>query len=177
MIVNRINADLANDFGNLAQRSLSMIQKNCEAKVPEPGAFSPEDLAMMAAADALLGKARAAMKDFAIHAVLGDIWSVVADANRYFAAQAPWVLRKTDPARMQTVLYVTAELLRQAAILTQPVIPTASAQLLDLLSVPAQARDFAHLGAAHRLVAGTALPEPAGIFPRYVEPAVEGAAG
>jgi methionyl-tRNA synthetase len=177
LIVNRINADLANDFGNLAQRSLSMIQKNCEAKVPEPGAFSPEDLAMLAAADALLGKARTAMKDFAIHAVLGDIWSVVADANRYFAAQAPWVLRKTDPARMQTVLYVTAELLRQAAILTQPVIPTASAQLLDLLSIPAQARDFAHLGAAHRLVAGTALPEPAGIFPRYVEPAVEGAAG
>jgi methionyl-tRNA synthetase len=142
LIVNRINADLANDFGNLAQRSLSMIQKNCDAKVPEPGPFSADDLAMLAAADALLGKARAAMKDFAIHAVLGDIWALVADANRYFAAQAPWVLRKTDPARMQTVLYVTAELLRQAAILTQPVIPQPAAKLLDLLGVPAAGAGF-----------------------------------
>lgn len=171
LIVNRINADLANDFGNLAQRSLSMINKNCDGKVPVPGELTPEDTAILAEVDALLGKARAAMDDFAIHQVLSDIWAVVADANRYFAAQAPWVLRKTEPARMGTVLYVTAELLRQTAILAQPAIPAAAGKLLDLLAIDAEARDFAHLGPGYRLVAGTELPAPSGIFPRYVEPA------
>lgn len=176
LIVNRINADLANDFGNLAQRSLSMIAKNCEGRVPVPGTFTAEDEAMLAAADAILDKARAAMEDFAIHQVLNEVWAVVGEANRYFAAQAPWVLRKTDPARMGTVLYVTAEILRQTAILAQPAIPDAASRLLDLLGTAADARDFAHLGATHRIAAGAALPEPAGIFPRYVEPPVEGSA-
>jgi methionyl-tRNA synthetase len=169
LIVNRINADLANDFGNLAQRSLSMINKNCEAQLPQPGAFTPADQAMLDGADALLGKARAAMADFAIHQVLNEIWGLVAEANRYFAAQAPWILRKTDPARMGTVLYVTAEVLRQSAILVQPVIPDAAQRLLDLLAVKPSARDFAHLGPAHRLAPGIALPVPTGIFPRHVD--------
>jgi methionyl-tRNA synthetase len=175
LIVNRINADLANDFGNLAQRSLSMINKNCEAKVPEPGEFTPDDEALLASVDALLDKSRAAIADFAIHQVLNEIWAVVADANRYFAAQAPWVLRKTDEKRMATVLYVTAELLRQTAILAQPVIPDAANRLLDLLAIEPGARDFAHLGPGHRLTPGSNLPAPTGIFPRYVEPAAEAA--
>ena len=108
-IVNRINADLANDLGNLAQRSLSMIAKNCDGRIPEPGAFTQADEAILWLADALPVKARAAMQDFALHTALSDIWAVVAEANRYFAAQEPWVLRKQDPARMATVLYVTAE--------------------------------------------------------------------
>jgi methionyl-tRNA synthetase len=169
-IVNRINADLANDLGNLAQRSLSMIAKNCDGKVPAPGGFSPADEAVLAAADGLLGKARTAMKDFALHTVLADVWAVVADANRYFAGEQPWTLRKTDPARMATVLYVTAEVLRNVAILARPVVPVAADKLLDLLAVAAEARDFAALGPNGRLAAGTALPPPAPIFPRYVEP-------
>ncbi len=173
LIVNRINADLANDFGNLAQRSLSMINKNCDGEVPAPGAFTAEDEAILAQADALIVKARAAIADFAIHQVLNEIWAVVGDANRYFAAQAPWVLRKTDPARMNTVLYVTAELLRQTAILAQPAIPNAAGKLLDLLAVDNGSRDFAHLGSGHRLKSGTTLPVPIGIFPRYVEPVAE----
>ncbi len=175
LIVNRINADLANDFGNLAQRSLSMINKNCAGKVPVPGALTPDDEALLAQTDALLDKARAAMADFAIHQVLNEIWTVVAEANRYFAAQAPWVLRKTDPARMGTVLYVTAELLRQTAILAQPAIPEAAAKLLDLLAISPDERDFAALGSAQRLRPGAELPAPSGIFPRYVEPLVDGA--
>lgn len=171
LIVNRINADLANDFGNLAQRSLSMINKNCDGKVPVPGAFTPEDEAMLAQTDALLEKARAAMAHFAIHQVLGEIWAVVGEANRYFAGQAPWVLRKTDPERMATVLYVTAELLRQTAILAQPAIPLAAGNLLDLLAIDAGSRAFTNLGPAHRLTPGAELPVPSGIFPRYVEPA------
>lgn len=169
-IVNRINADLANDLGNLAQRSLSMVNKHVAAKVPTPGAFTADDNAILDATDALLATTRDAMAVQAIHTALGAVWQVVADANRYFAAQEPWALRKSDPARMETVLYVTAEVIRQVAILAQPAMPTSANKLLDLLAVPADQRNFAALGAAARLVPGADLPAPAGVFPRYVEP-------
>jgi methionyl-tRNA synthetase len=169
-IVGRINADLANDLGNLAQRSLSMIAKNCEGRVPPAGTLTEADKAMLAQADGLLEKTRAAMQDFALHVVLADIWAVVAEANRYFANNEPWKLSKSDPARRDTVLYVTIETIRQVAILTQPVMPQAMAKLLDLLAIPAEARDFAALGEAGGLTSGTALPAPSAVFPRYVEP-------
>jgi len=168
-IVNRINADLANDLGNLAQRSLSMIGKNCEGRLPEPGAFTAEDEAIVGQADAMLAGAREAMSRQAIHQALSVVWACVAEANRYFAAQEPWALKKSDPARMATVLYVTAEVIRQIAILAQPVIPTSAGKLLDLLAVPADARAFDRLGAGGRLAAGAELPKPEGVFPRYVE--------
>lgn len=168
-IVNRINADLANDLGNLAQRSLSMIGKNCEARLPEPGAFTAEDEAILGQADAMLAGAREAMSRQAIHQALSVVWACVAEANRYFASQEPWALKKSDPVRMATVLYVTAEVIRQVAILAQPVIPTSAGKLLDLLAVPADARSFDRLGAGGRLAAGAELPKPEGVFPRYVE--------
>ena len=173
-IVARINADLANDLGNLAQRSLSMIAKNCESLTPSHGAFTPADEAMLGEADALADKSRAAMSDFMLHTCLADIWKVVADANRYFASEEPWRLTKTDPARRDTVLYVTAETLRIIAIMSQPYIPDAAGKLLDLLAVSRDARMFANTVAEHRLHPGTVLPAPAPIFPRYVE-AEEGA--
>lgn len=169
-IVGRINADLANDLGNLAQRSLSMIARNCEGRVPQPGALGDGDKAMLELADGTLAKARAAMEDFALHVVLAEIWAVVAEANRYFAGNEPWKLTKSDPARRDTVLYVTAEVLRQVAILCLPVIPDAAGKLLDLLAVAPEARAFASLGEAGRLSGGTTLPAPSAIFPRYVEP-------
>lgn len=169
-IVNRINADLANDLGNLAQRSLSMVNKHCQAKVPTPGAFNDDDRAILSAADALLVQTREAMSVQAIHTALAAVWQVVSDANRYFAAQEPWALRKSDPARMETVLYVTAEVIRQVGILAQPVMPESSEKLLDLLSIPADKRTFEFLGENGRLVAGVDLPAPTGVFPRYVEP-------
>ena len=169
-IVNRINADLANDLGNLAQRSLSMIAKQCGGVLPKPGAFSANDTTILASADAMLGKAREAMATQQLHQVLGHVWSVVADANRYFAGEAPWAAAKTDPPRMGTTLYVTAEVIRQVAILAQPFMPSAAKKLLGLLAVPEGERDFSRLGAAHRLAPGTMLPAPMPVFPRYVEP-------
>ena len=168
-IVNRINADLANDLGNLAQRSLSMIAKNCGGVLPAAASLSAEDAAMLAQTDALLDLCREAMKTQQIHQALNAVWAVVAEANRYFAAAAPWALRKTDPARMGAVLYVTAEVIRQVAILAQPAMPEAAAKLLDLLAIPPEARSFAVLGSAGRLKAGVTLPPPVGVFPRYVE--------
>jgi methionyl-tRNA synthetase len=173
-IVNRINADLANDLGNLAQRSLSMIAKNCNGCVPTVGDFTEADKEILAAADGLPEKVRGAMDDFALHTALSEIWSVVGDANRYFASQEPWALRKTDPARMETVLFVTTEVLRAIGIAVQPFIPEAASKLLDLLAVPADERLLARIGAEHRLVPGSQLPAPAPIFPRFVEPEVEG---
>ena len=168
-IVGRINADLANDLGNLAQRSLSMIAKNCGGAVPAPGAFTEADRAILAEADALLDGARAALAGFALHDYLAQAWRVVGAANRYFTAEEPWIKRKTDPERMATVLYVTAEVLREVAVLVQPVMPAAMARLLDFLGAEAGARSFAFLGPEGRLRAGAALPPPAVIFPRYVE--------
>ena len=104
-IVARMNAELANDLGNLAQRSLSMVNKNCGAKVPAKGELSAADTEMLAAADALLAECRTQHEAYAISKAMDAIWRVVADANRYFAGQEPWALKKTDPARMETVLW------------------------------------------------------------------------
>jgi methionyl-tRNA synthetase len=170
-IVARINADLANDLGNLAQRSLSMIAKQHAGVLPEPGEFSDNDKAILAQADGMLALARTAMETQQIHQWLNAVWAVVAEANRYFAGEAPWALAKTDPPRQKTVLYVTAEVVRQIAILAQPVMPASSAKLLDSLGIPeGSARDFAALGDAARIQPGTTLPAPVGVFPRYVEP-------
>jgi methionyl-tRNA synthetase len=169
-IVARINADLANDLGNLAQRSLTMLAKQRGGVVPTPGAFSANDQTILAAADAMIGKAREAMKTQALHQVLNAVWAVVADANRYFAGEAPWALAKTDPERQGTVLYVTAEVIRQVALLAQPFMPKSATKLLDLLAVPSAERDFSRLGGGHRLASGVTLPPPAPVFPRYVEP-------
>jgi methionyl-tRNA synthetase len=170
-IVARSNADLANDLGNLAQRSLSMIAKNCDGKVPDRGQLLDADEAILAQAAAVIETARKAMSEQAIHTALGAIFSVVAEANRYFAAQEPWALKKSDPARMNTVLYVTAEVLRRLGILCQPFMPGSASRLLDLVAVQPDERGFQHLVDDAALTPGMALPSPAGIFPRYVEPA------
>jgi methionyl-tRNA synthetase len=173
-MVGRLNGDLANDFGNLAQRVLAMINRNCDAALPEPGGFAAADEELLGEAGGLLARVRPQLSEQAFHLALETIWRVVAAANRYVDEQAPWALRRSDPARMRTVLYVLAETLRHLAILTQPFVPDAAAKLLDQLAVPEEQRDFAAL-AASPLRPGTALPRPEGIFPRFVE--AEAAAG
>ena len=171
-IISRINTDLANELGNLAQRSLSMVNKNLDGIAPSPGDFTAEDTAMLAEADALLAKVRLHFDDQAMHLALEAIWLMLGAANRYFSAQEPWVLRKSDAEadqqRFSTVLYTTLEVVRIAALLVQPVMPDSAAKLLDLLGQPADQRDFTAI--AVRLVAGTPLPKPEGVFPRYVAP-------
>ncbi len=169
VIVSRINADLANDLGNLAQRSLSMIARQMGGVLPNPGSFSDSDKAMLSAADGMIGRSREAMKTQQLHQVLNGVWAVVAEANRYFASEAPWALARTDPGRQATVLYVTAETIRQIAILAQPFMPASAAQLLDLLAVPPTERNFTKLAGAGRIAAGVALPAPSPVFPRYVD--------
>jgi methionyl-tRNA synthetase len=180
-IVQRINADLANDLGNLAQRSLTMIAKNCAGAVPDWREATPgrEDLDLLERADALVGLSRRHMKDFALHLYLGAAFEVVAAANRYFANGEPWRLARSDPARMRLVLFATIEVLRIVAILLRPVMPASMDKLLDSLGVEAGKRMFADadgagragsFAAPGRLAIGTALPPPAPVFPRHVEP-------
>ncbi|MBV9860739.1 MAG: methionine--tRNA ligase [Alphaproteobacteria bacterium] len=167
-VVGRLNADLANDFGNLAQRVLAMINRNCDGAVPQPGPLDAADEKLLAGARSLLDHMRRHIEAQAFHLAIDTLWRIVADTNRYVDEQAPWALRRTDPARMRTVLYVLAETLRHLGIMAQPFVPEASGKLLDQLAVPATQRDFAAL-AAMPLEAGMVLPKPEGIFPRFVE--------
>ncbi|MDM9629791.1 methionine--tRNA ligase [Rhizobium sp. S152] len=166
----RINADLANGIGNLASRSLSMIGKNCEGRVPVCGPLTDEDKAMLDAVDSLLASTREDMGNQLIHRALTSIIAVVSETDRYFAGQKPWALKDTDPDRMGTVLYVTAEVVRQIAILLQPFVPGSAEKLLDLVGAAADQRDFTVLGETGRLVSGTPLEAPTPVFPRYVAP-------
>jgi methionyl-tRNA synthetase len=168
-IIGRINADLANELGNLAQRSLSMVAKNLDGITPEPAEFTADDTELLKAADGLMERVREHYDATAMHLALEAIWSVLGAANKYFSAQEPWVLRKSneaaDQTRFRTVLYTTLETVRIAALLSQPVMPDSMGKLLDLLGQPEDQRTFATIGT--RLVPGTALPAPVGVFPRF----------
>jgi len=168
-MVQRMNGDLANGLGNLAQRVLSMINKNCDAKVPQHGVLAEADRKLLGAAHGLLVQCRPLMTSQQFHKVLEAIWQVVTEADRYVDEQAPWALKKTDPARMGTVLYVLAETVRHLALIVQPFMPESCAKILDQLAVGAGHRDFTALGPEHALKTGTGLPKPEGVFPRFVE--------
>ncbi|MEM8797274.1 MAG: methionine--tRNA ligase [Pseudomonadota bacterium] len=166
-IVNRVNADLANDLGNLAQRSLSMIFKNLDGKLEAGRSAEDTDNAILSLADALPEVCRTHMESHAVHLMTAAIWNVVSEANRYFASEEPWAKKKTDPDRMAQILFVTSEVVRKVAIMAQPITPIGSEKLLDLLEVPADQRMFEHVTApppASRMIA-----KPEGVFPRLVE--------
>jgi methionyl-tRNA synthetase len=172
-IAARINADLANGLGNLAQRCLSMIWKGFGGVVPAPQDLTDTDLALLARADALYATCRTAMDSQAIKTWLDAVWDVVGEGDRYFANEKPFD-KSLTPERKGTILYVTAEVVRQLAILVQPAMPASATKLLALLAQDTPASNqFQALGAAGRLKPGTQLPEPQGVFPRYVDPASE----
>jgi methionyl-tRNA synthetase len=167
-MINRVNSELANDLGNLAQRSLSMVFKNCDGKIPAPGKFQKEDLALLTSAKEILPKLRTFMaKDQALHKYCETIWSVVGAANKYVDDQAPWGLKKTDPKRMETVLYTLAETIRILGLYVQPIMPNSSGKLLDQLKVLEENRTFISL--ENSLTGNTPIDKPEPIFPRYVK--------
>ena len=163
-LIGRMNSELANDLGNLVQRTLSMIHKNCHAHVPEKGTVLSEDEALLSSAAALLDQVRSCMDRQAFHDALDSVWHVVRAANAYVDRQAPWVLRKTEPHRMETVLWVLAESIRHVALMLQPFIPDGASRILDQLSVPQGRRTFASYHAREALVPGNSLPVPQGFF-------------
>lgn len=170
-LVNRVNADLANNLGNLAQRSLSMINKNCDARVPERGPLTDADTAMIDEVTEALATAQKAMDQQLIHEATGALIAALSSANNYFAGQEPWALKKTDPARMATVLYVTADTVRRLAIPMLAFVPASANRLLDQLAVPPEGRTLADAAKANSLLTGTELPLPQGVFARLEKPA------
>ncbi|MBL4839147.1 MAG: methionine--tRNA ligase, partial [Kordiimonadaceae bacterium] len=164
----RCNADLANGLGNLSQRTLSMIHKNCDGLLPAPGTLTNEDNGLLLSLEGTLEVVRTNMDNQAFHAALDAIFAQSAAADLYISQQEPWKLRKTDPERMNTVLYVLADAIRQLAILIQPIMPQAAEKILNQLNVTE--RGFDQLGAAGRLKPGTSIPKPEGVFPRLDVP-------
>lgn len=166
----RINSDLANSLGNLAQRTLSMIYKNCDESVPTPGPFTEDDKTLLDLAQiSMLQTVREEYDCFMIHRAIEEIMRVSYEANSYIDRQAPWGLKKTDPQRMGTVLYVLAEVVRCLALIMQPITPDSAAKMLDQLVIPADQRDFAFIDSKYTLKSGTIIPAPQGVFPRIVE--------
>ncbi len=172
-IVNRCNAELANSFGNLVQRTLSMIAKNMDGALE---GFHPsgDD-------EALLAQVRKACRDDlprefkglafsqGIEAWMQAVWA----CNRYVDDQAPWTLRKTDPARMRAVLLTLVLAIRDLALAIQPVVPKKAAAVLDMLGVPASAREHAHFDEdwlGPLLAAGHRIASPSPVFPRLELP-------
>lgn len=168
-MVGRMNSELANDLGNLAQRVLSMVNKNCEGALPTPGAYSDDDNAMLADAHGLIAKMRTHMDVQSFNLALEDVWLLIRGCNGYVDRQAPWKLKKEDPDRMATVLYVLSECIRHIAIVLQPFMPQSMDKMLSLLNVEADQRGFTALGADNALAPGLTIDKPEGVFPRYVE--------
>ena len=167
-IVSRINVELANDLGNLAQRSLSLVARNLGGVRPARGSLTEDDAGLLDAAAALPDLVRACMDRQTFHEALEDIWKVIRAANGYIDRQAPWALNKTDKVRMGEVLRVLVDTIRVVATLLQPYMPDSMARMLDQLGVPPGDRSLA--GLATPLADGLTLPPPQGVFPRYVEP-------
>jgi len=165
-LIARTNAELANGIGNLAQRTLSFIAKNAGGVVPPKGALHEADHALLALAEALPEKVRGAINRLAFHEALDETWKLIRAADGYIDHQAPWTLKKTDTARMNTVLFVLTAVLRTVSILLQPFMPESMDKLLTQLGIPPEDRQFAALETP--LAEGTALPAPSGIFPRFV---------
>jgi methionyl-tRNA synthetase len=166
-LISRMNVELANDLGNLAQRTLSLIAKNCASVLPEPGQHTEDDLTLLAASRALPAKLREQIDRQALHEALEEVWRVIRAANAYIDRQAPWALKKTDLGRMADVLRVLADTMRPIATVLQPFMPDSMANMLDQLGVPEDRRSLASL--ATPLAGGIVLPAPQGVFPRWVE--------
>ncbi len=164
--VNRNNADLANNFGNLAQRSLSMIQKNFGCVLPEAKPDEADRAVLTVMTDAI-GRMTEAMQTQQVNEATGELVDALNAANVYFAEQAPWSL-KSDLPRMGTILATTADLVRRAAIVAQPFIPDSAARILDMLAVPDDRRLLADaVGNGGVLPAGTVLPAPQPVFRKF----------
>jgi methionyl-tRNA synthetase len=163
--VNRNNADLANNFGNLAQRSLSMIAKNFGGALPERLPNAADD-AIIAETIAGIRRMAEAMQTQQLHEATGELVALLSAANLYFAEQAPWGL-KADLPRMGSILATTADVVRRAAIAALPFVPAAAAKILDLLAVPADRRLLEHALAEAGTAAGTMLPTPEPVFRKF----------
>ena len=179
-MIYKVNANLSNELGNLCQRIMTLVYKNCGGSTPtEIGEMTEDDITILKSASTLRSRTGEAISTQSIDKYVQHMISMVWDANKYIDVQAPWVLRKTDTDRMNTVLYVLMEVMRHVAILYQPLMPTSSNVILDQLGVPANERDFVHLNndnddglGEYKIKLGRTIMKPMAVFPRFEVPVV-----
>lgn len=178
-LARRVNTNLANELGNLCQRTLSMVYKNCNKAIPiisststtastnsdDDHPLTEEDTTLLSKARSLRHTCAEAISQQQIHRYVEAITSIVWDANKYIDEMEPWALKQTDLDRMKTVLYVILEVLRVVAILYQPLIPASANEILDQLAVPTEERGFEDLEKGGVRM-GEAIEKPVPIFPR-----------
>jgi methionyl-tRNA synthetase len=169
-IVNRANSELANSFGNLAQRTLSQVFKNCDGHLPAIHGHTPEDEALFAHVDRVVRTEMPhAYNDLAFAQALEAWMGAVFACNAYVDGQAPWALRKTDPQRMETVLATLYICIAQLTVAVAPVMPGSTAKLLDAMGIAPELRSFTQIGGhwySPLAESGFTLAKPEGLFPR-----------
>jgi len=160
-LIIRCNAELANNVGNLAQRTLSMIAKQCDHILPQAGE-EPQDKTLLALADSQLAPYHEAMQRADFSSALESMLVVARAANEYVDDQAPWVLKKENPTKMAAVLGTLAQTIHAIALMLLPFAPSASQALLAQLGIENNEQHFK--GTKPKI--GAALPAPQGVFPR-----------
>ncbi|MCK8783732.1 methionine--tRNA ligase [Roseomonas sp. NAR14] len=171
-LISRLNNELANDLGNLAQRTLSLVARNCGGGRPSNPKPDPADEELLGPARALPAVVDEALNRQAFHEALERVWVVVRLGNAWIDAQKPWSLRKTDPERMTSVLRALLDALRIVATVLQPFMPDTMYRMLDQLGVPPDSRSLAALGTV--LEDGAALPSPAPLFTKIQDDTAAG---
>lgn len=162
---NRINADLANAYGNLVQRVLSFIYKQCDGVIYASDQLAPQDKLILSNLENALKDVRDAIEHQALHKVCDAIWQCIYDANAYVDAEKPWSLRKENPERMKEVLYVLCNVIKRLALLTFPILPSASKTILLQLGVT----KFVYENFTEMMPEKHSIEEPYPVFPRVAE--------
>jgi len=168
-MVRRVNSELSNDYGNLVQRVMSMVNKNCGSCIPKPHKLEDDDEVLLMGLDKLLPEVRSFIDSQALSQALDRIWLEIRSANSYIDKQAPWTLKKENFNRMETVLYVLTEVIRNIAIITQPFMPNSAEKILDQVGISDSSRSFKSFGSSEQIIPGSSLPEPFGVFPRILD--------